>query len=231
MIDVRRSEDRGRAQLDWLDSRFSFSFDRYYDRRYMGFGPLRVLNEDRIAPGGGFPMHFHRDMEIVTYLLEGVLEHRDSLGNGSLIRPGEVQRMTAGTGIEHSEFNPSSTQATHLLQIWIRPHTKGLAPSYEQRSIPAIEDGMTLIASPDGAGGLVSLNQDARLYAGRLQAGAHHIVAPAPGRLIWLQVARGLLTVNDVELRAGDGAGIRQESRLRIEAREASEFLFFDMTA
>lgn len=230
MIDLRRSEERGRARWDWLDSRFTFSFDRYFDPRYLGFGPLRVLNEDRIAPSGGFPMHFHRDMEIVTYLLEGALEHRDSLGNGSVIRPGEVQRMTAGTGIEHSEFNPSPTETTHLLQIWIRPHTRGLAPSYEQRAIPAVEDGMRLIASPDGAEGSVSLNQDVRIYAARLRAGARRIETPAPGRLIWIQLVRGVLTVNGVELRPGDGAGIRQESRLAVGTPEEAEFLWFDLT-
>jgi redox-sensitive bicupin YhaK (pirin superfamily) len=231
MIEVRPSEERGRARLDWLDSRFTFSFDQYYDPRHMGFGHLRVLNDDWIAPGGGFPMHPHRDMEIITYVLEGALQHKDSLGNGSVIRPGEIQRMSAGTGIVHSEFNPSGAERTHLLQIWIRPRLRGAAPSYEQKAIDLSGPGWRRIASPDGRDGSVTVQQNVEVFAARPAAGERLAHRLARGRLAWIQVASGALTLNGVELRTGDGAGIRSETELVIEAREASELLLFDMSA
>jgi redox-sensitive bicupin YhaK (pirin superfamily) len=231
MMEVRRSGERGQARLDWLDSRFTFSFDQYYDPRYMGFGYLRVLNDDWIAPGGGFPMHPHRDMEILTYLLEGTLEHKDSLGNGSVILPGEVQRMSAGTGIIHSEFNPSPTERTHLLQIWIRPRVRGLTPSYEQKAIDLSTPGWRRIASPDGRNGSVTIQQNVEVYAAKAAAGERLTHRLARGNLAWIQVARGAVTLNGVDLAAGDGAGIRSETELDLEIREASELLLFDMRA
>lgn len=231
MIEVRPSEERGRARLDWLDSRFTFSFDQYYDPRYMGFGYLRVLNDDWIAPGGGFPMHPHRDMEILTYLLEGTLEHKDSLGNGSVIRPGEIQRMSAGTGIVHSEFNPSRTERTHLLQIWIRPRVRGIAPSYEQKAIDLSGHGWHRIASRNGEDGSVAIQQNVEVFAAKAGAGERLAHRLAPGHLAWLQVAYGAVTLNGVELRTGDGAGIRAETELDCHVRETSELLLFDMSA
>lgn len=231
MIQVRPADERGRNRLEWLDTRFTFSFDRYYDPRYMGFGHLRVINEDRVAPRGGFPMHPHRDMEIVTYMLEGALEHRDSMGNGSVINVGEVQRMTAGTGILHSEFNPSDSEAAHLLQIWIHPRQKGLRPSYEQKVIRGngSDCGIRLVASPDGRDGSVTVQQNLHLYAGNLRAGeSFHHALPSGGKS-WLQVARGAVAVNGTALDTGDGAGIWAEDRLEIRATDDAEILLFDM--
>jgi redox-sensitive bicupin YhaK (pirin superfamily) len=230
MITIRRSEERGHANHGWLDTRFSFSFADYYDPEHMGFRSLRVINDDKVAAGAGFPMHPHRDMEIVTYMLEGALAHRDSMGNEATIRAGEVQRMTAGSGILHSEFNPSATEQARLLQIWILPRARGLPPSYDQRYFaPEDKQGrLLLIASPDGAGGSMKIEQDVRLYAARLAAGEVVEHELAPGRHAWIQVARGAAVVNGAELKEGDGAAISGETALRIGGREA-ELLLFDL--
>lgn len=229
MIQIRKAEERGHFDYGWLDTWHTFSFDRYYDPRYMGFRSLRVLNEDRVAPGAGFPLHPHRDMEILTYVLEGALEHRDSTGSGSVIRAGGVQRMSAGTGITHSESNPSRTEPVHLLQIWIRPEQKGLQPEYEQRSFPAAEKHgrFRLVASRDGREGSVRIHQDADVYAAILESEAEFRLRP--GRYGWVQVARGALSLNGTELRQGDGAAIEEEPLLHFEPREASELLLFDL--
>jgi quercetin 2,3-dioxygenase len=231
MITRRPAAERGHARFDWLDSRHSFSFGNYHDDRYMGFGPLRVINEDVVAPGTGFGTHGHRDMEIVTYVLEGALEHKDSIGTGEVIRPGEVQRMTAGTGIRHSEFNPSPDAPVHLLQIWLLPERNGLAPGYEQREFPLGEkDRLYIVASRDGREGSLTIHQDVDLLAGRLSSGAVVERRLRPGRLGWLQVARGTATLNGLHLGAGDGAAIRDEPVLAITAEADAELLFFDMT-
>ena len=229
MITVRYGEERGRANLGWLDSRHSFSFADYFDPKHMGFGPLRVINEDRVAPGGGFPTHPHRDMEIVTWVLDGALEHRDSLGTGSVIRPGEVQRMSAGTGIRHSEINASKTSPVHLLQIWLLPERAGLPPSYEQRAVAFGGDRLHLIASPDGRDGAVTIHQNAEIWAAQLALGATASHALANGRHAWLQVARGDVTVNGSALHAGDGAALSDEREIVVHADTASEVLLFDM--
>lgn len=231
MIRLRPAHTRGHAHHGWLDTWHSFSFADYYDPQEMGWGSLRVLNEDRVAPGAGFPMHGHRDMEILTWILEGMLEHRDSLGNGSVITPGEVQRMSAGTGIRHSERNPSSDASVHLLQIWIEPAELGLAPGYEQKRIDpaALEGRLCLIASPQGRADSVTLHQDAEVYAARLDAGVSVEHRLGAGRLAYLQVARGALTLNGMPLHAGDGAKIRDETALDITATERAELLLFDM--
>ncbi|MDW8324801.1 MAG: pirin family protein [Burkholderiales bacterium] len=231
MITLRPAQARGHADHGWLDTWHSFSFADYYDPQEMGFGSLRVLNEDRIAPGAGFPMHGHRDMEIITWILAGALAHEDSLGNGSVITAGEVQRMSAGTGIRHSERNPSPDEPVHLLQIWIQPARAGLAPGYEQRRIDpaALEGRLGLIASPQGRAGSVILHQDIEVYAARLEPGAGVSHALGAGRLAYLQVARGALSLNGLPLRAGDGAKIRAETELVITATEDAELLLFDM--
>ena len=231
MITLRPAKARGHAHHGWLDSWHTFSFADYYDPAEMGFGPLRVINDDRIAPGAGFPMHGHRDMEIVTYLLEGALEHQDSLGNGSVIRPGEVQRMSAGRGIRHSEFNPSDEAPTWLLQIWIEPEASGLAPGYEQIALSK-EDRrgrLRLIASPDGREGSVTIHQDATVYAGLLAPGERVQHALAPGRMAYLHVARGAVTLNGRHLEGGDGAKIRAEPLLDIHGEADAEILLFDL--
>ena len=231
MLQVRPSNERGRNQLDWLNTRFSFSFDRYYDPKHMGFGHLRVLNEDWIAPKGGFPMHPHQDMEIVTYILEGALEHKDSMGNGSVIQAGKVQRMTAGAGIFHSEFNPSETETTHLLQIWLHPREKGLTPGYEEKVIHGngADGRFRLVASPDGRDGLVTIQQDTCLFAGKLPAGEEFKHSFEPGNKAWIQVARGSVTANGQPLIAGDGAALWDEPNLTLKASEDAELLVFDM--
>lgn len=233
ILRIRRSADRGRTRTDWLDSRHTFSFAEYVDPAHMGFRALRVINEDRVAPATGFPMHFHRDMEILTWVIEGALEHRDSLGNGSIIRPGDIQRMTAGRGIEHSERNPSDSETTHLLQIWIFPDRRGLEPGYEQRSVLRSQ-GPRLIASPDGAAGSVRLHQDARVYAVALDGGEAAEARAGPSRHFWVQVARGKVRVggdSDSTLEAGDGAAISGTDRLSIvaSADTAAEALVFDL--
>jgi redox-sensitive bicupin YhaK (pirin superfamily) len=231
MMLIRKAAERGHFNHGWLDTWHSFSFADYYDPRYMGFRHLRVINEDRVAPGEGFPTHPHRDMEIVTYLLEGELEHKDSMGNGSIIRPGEVQRMTAGTGVTHSEFNPSDAKGMHLLQIWLLPEQRGLTPSYEQKAIPLdVRKGtLPLVASPTGKDGSVTIHQDVNLYAGRLQAGSAVTQAIAPGRHVWLQVARGGVEANGQALSAGDGAALSDEAQLELKAVGPAEVLLFDL--
>jgi quercetin 2,3-dioxygenase len=231
MITVRKSEDRGHFDLGWLDTYHTFSFDRYYDPAHVHFRSLRVINEDRVAPGQGFPAHSHRDMEIITYILEGALEHRDNMGNGSVIRPGDVQRMTAGSGVSHSEFNSSRDEIVHLLQIWIMPDGRNLPPSYEQKFFTADDrsGNLRLIASPDGSAGSVTIHQDARVYAALLsdsQSIEHTLPA---NRYAWIQAARGTLTVNDLELKAGDGAAVSAEEKLEISAGENAELLLFDL--
>lgn len=232
MISIRSADERGSTRLDWLDSRHSFSFGEYHDPQHMGFGPLRVINEDRVQPGAGFATHGHRDMEIVSYVLEGALEHKDSLGTGSVIRPGDVQRMTAGTGIRHSEFNPSRVETVHFLQIWLVPRESGLPPGYEQKNFADDEKRgrLRLVASGDGRDGSVLIHQDAEIYAALLDRGAEAAYALPPDRRAWLQVIRGELDVAGRRLRAGDGAGIEDESGIRVAAvADNAEFLLFDL--
>ena len=230
MIELRKAKDRGHANHGWLDTYHTFSFADYYDPQHMGFSVLRVINEDVVTPGQGFPTHPHRDMEIITWILEGALEHKDSLGTGSVIRPGEVQRMSAGTGIRHSEFNPSPTESVHLLQIWILPNQQGVTPSYEQTRFENAElaDRLRLVASPDGQDGSVTTHQNARVYAARLRdSEVTHTLGS--GRRAWVQVARGALTLNSQKLAAGDGAGIEHEVTLRIATGDTAEILLFDL--
>jgi len=231
MITIRKSEERGHFDLGWLDTYHTFSFDQYYDPAHMHFRSLRVINEDRVAPGQGFPTHSHRDMEIITYILSGALEHRDSMGNGSVIRPGDVQRMTAGTGVSHSEFNPSDSEGVHLLQIWILPKAHGLTPGYEEKHFAEEErrGRLRLIASEDGREGSVAINQDARVYATLLEAGQVFTHALPPNRHAWIQLARGTLRLNGLELKQGDGAAVRGESDLTIETHDQGELLLFDL--
>lgn len=232
-LTVRKSEERGRANFGWLDSKHSFSFGHYHDPKHMGFGLLRVINDDRVAPGGGFPAHPHSDMEIISYVLEGALEHKDSIGTGSVIRPGDVQRMSAGSGIRHSEFNASKNDPVHFLQIWIIPEKRGLAPGYEQKAFSDAEKRgrLRLIGSRDGRDGSVTIHQDVDLYAALLGEGdaVEHTVAA--GRGGWVQVARGIVSVNGEELREGDGVAISTSGHLRIAGHEAAEVLLFDMGA
>ncbi|HEX3498474.1 MAG TPA: pirin family protein [Stellaceae bacterium] len=230
MIARRPAEERGRARFGWLDSRHTFSFGHYHDDAHMGFGPLRVINEDKVAPGAGFDTHGHRDMEILSYVLDGELAHKDSIGTGSIIRPGEVQRMSAGTGIQHSEFNPSPQSPVHFLQIWILPERNGLPPGYQQNAFPLDEKGqLHLIASGNGRDGSLTLNQDVDLYAGRLAAGDIAERRLRNGRLGWLQVVRGAVTLNGVSLATGDGAAIEDERELVVRAESDAEILLFDM--
>ena len=231
MLTIRKSQERGHFDHGWLNTYHTFSFDQYYDPRYMGFRSLRVINEDLVAPGRGFPMHGHRDMEIITYILEGGLKHEDSMGNGSVIRPGDVQRMTAGTGVRHSEKNASSTERVHLLQIWILPNAEDLAPGYEQKAFTEDErrGQMRLIASSDGREGSVRLNQDVNLFASILEAGQEIERAIDPGRYGWIQVARGSISVNGENAGQGDGVVVVSESNLKIKAQEDAEILLFDL--
>ncbi|MGH7036007.1 MAG: pirin family protein [Stellaceae bacterium] len=232
MITVRSAEERGLARLGWLTSRHSFSFGDYRDPRHMGFGPLRVINEDRVEPGAGFDTHGHRDMEIVSYVLEGALEHKDNIGTGSVIRPGEVQRMTAGTGIRHSEFNPSQTEPVHFLQIWLLPTQEGLKPGYEQKSFPSggKRNTLRLVVSPDGAEGSVLIHQDARIYDASLDEGARVTHRLGKGRRAWLQVVRGSLDLEGEWLRTGDGAAIEAAESVTIAAHDPqTEILLFDL--
>jgi redox-sensitive bicupin YhaK (pirin superfamily) len=231
MITVRRSNERGHANHGWLDTYYTFSFSDYYDPRFMGFRDLRVINEDRIEPGQGFPKHGHRDMEIVTYIISGELSHRDSMGNEDTIHAGEVQRMTAGTGVLHSEFS-SETDKTHLLQIWILPEQQRLAPGYEQKKFPAEEKQgkLRLIASRGADDGSIHINQDVRLYASISGAGDKFVYALGKGRHAWLQLISGSLDLNGTPLAAGDGAAISDEPSLDIQIKAASsEFLLFDL--
>jgi hypothetical protein len=231
MITIRKAEERGHVDHGWLDTYHTFSFDQYHDPRHMSFGSLRVINEDRVAPGHGFPTHSHRDMEIITYILEGGLAHRDSMGNGSIIKPGEVQRMTAGRGVAHSEANPSSSEPLHLLQIWIMPNARGLEPGYEQKMFPddSKQGKLALIASQGGRNGSVTIHQDADVYASQLNAGERVTHSTGEDRKVWVQVARGSVRLNDVDLKQGDGAALTDETKLEIEGREPAEVLLFDM--
>jgi len=233
VIALRKSQDRGHAQHGWLDSYHSFSFADYYDPAHMGFGPLRVINEDRVQPGKGFGTHGHRDMEIISYVLDGALEHKDSIGTGSVIVPGDVQRMSAGRGVMHSEYNPSRDRPVHFLQIWIEPNVKGIAPSYEQKAISreAKAGRLALIASPDGRDGSVTIHQDARIYAGLLERGDAVTHPLAAGRLTYLHVARGSVDVNGVRLAAGDAARLMDEAAVKLDGGEAAEVLLFDLAA
>ncbi|TAH34659.1 MAG: pirin family protein [Planctomycetota bacterium] len=231
MIRIRRSEERGHFDFGWLDTRHTFSFGDYHDPEHMGFRHLRVLNEDRVRPGAGFPTHGHRDMEILTYVLAGALEHKDSLGTGSVIRPGDVQRMSAGTGVLHSEFNASKAELLHLLQIWVVPETRGLAPGYEQKHFPEAErrSRLRLVASRDGREGSVSLHQDVDLYAGILERADALDFALRPERNAWVQVAHGELELNGHPLRSGDGAALSDTWHLHLIPRRPVELLLFDL--
>ena len=231
MITVRRSQERGGGDYGWLNTKHTFSFSDYWDPRWMGFRSLRVINEDYVAPSSGFPTHPHSDMEIITYVLEGKLEHKDSLGTGSVILPGDGQRMTAGRGIRHSENTPSKTEQVHLYQIWILPEKKGLEPSYEQKSFPAEEKQgqLRLIASPDTKDGSVKINQDARLYVTLLKPGEEVTHTLGKNRHGWLQVAKGGVELNGQKLEQGDGAAISEEQKLAIKGTRDSEVLLFDL--
>jgi len=231
MIRVRKADERGHARHGWLESYHTFAFADYYDPSFMGFRALRVINEDRVQPGQGFGTHSHRDMEIVTYVLDGALAHKDSLGNGSVIRPGDVQRMSAGTGVAHSEFNHSRSELVHFLQIWIVPEREGLPPSYEQRAFPAAErpDRLRLVASRDARDGSLEIHQDVDLYAGAFSSDAPVEHTLRPGRHAWLQVAYGEVAANDRLLSAGDGAAFSDESVVRLVVPDAAEILLFDL--
>ena len=231
MLTVRKAEERGHANHGWLDSYHTFSFADYYDPEHMGYGPLRVINEDRVQAGTGFGTHGHRDMEIISYVLEGALGHQDSMGNGSSIVPGDVQRMSAGTGVRHSEFNHSKTGLTHFLQIWIEPKFTGIRPSYEQKHFPAAEKRgrLRLIASPDGREGSVTIHQDAFVYAALLDGKEAAVHPLAPGRRAYAHVARGSIKVNGVELKAGDGARVAGEAMLEFGNAKQAELLLFDL--
>jgi len=231
MIKLRKADERGHADHGWLDSRHTFSFADYHDPAHMGFRALRVINEDRVAAGQGFGKHSHRDMEIISYVLEGGLEHKDSMGTGAVIRPGDVQRMSAGTGVTHSEYNASKREVVHFLQIWIIPDRRGLAPSYEQKTFsPQDKAGrLRLVASPDGREGSVTIHADAALYAGLFDAGQTAEYPIAAGRHAWIHAVRGKARVNGVELAAGDAVAVSEERTVRIEGIDAGEVLVFDL--
>jgi len=231
MINIRRSEERGGGDYGWLNTKHTFSFDQYHDPKWMSFRSLRVINEDRVAPDVGFPTHPHRDMEIITYLLSGALEHKDSLGTGSIIRPGDGQRMSAGRGIRHSEMNASKTEPAHLLQIWIMPDKQGYEPSYEQKAFPNDEKRgkLRLIASPNGADGSVTIHQDTKLYVSLLLPGQEVRHELGKGRYAWLQVAKGAVDLNGKKMAQGDGAGVSDEAALTIKGLEDAEVLLFDL--
>jgi quercetin 2,3-dioxygenase len=231
MITLRRAQDRGHADHGWLNSHHSFSFADYQDPDHMGFGPLRVINEDRVAPGQGFGTHGHRDMEIISYVLDGALEHKDSIGTGSVIRPGDVQRMSAGKGIRHSEFNSSRGEMVHFLQIWIEPSVNGIDPSYEQKHFDAAakRGKLNLVASSDGRDGSVKIHQDALMFAGLFDAGEHAIHTLAPGRIAYVHLARGSATINGEALLAGDALKASDIAQVTIEQGKAAEVLLFDL--
>jgi quercetin 2,3-dioxygenase len=227
---ITRSDERGKTSISWLESRHSFSFGEYYDPEHMAFRSLRVINEDWVQPGMGFGTHPHRDMEILTYIVSGQLQHRDSMGNGRIILPGELQAMTAGSGITHSEFNPSRTETVHLLQIWVTPEKRGLTPSYaEWKAGAQTANGLTLLASREAAEGSVHINQDARLYLGKLGAGEQTVHRTSEDRGLWLQVVAGEVQAADEALRAGDGLAIESVSELAVKASAGGEFLLFDL--
>ena len=232
MISVRHAAERGTANFGWLDSRHTFSFGDYHDPEQMGFGALRVINEDRVSPGQGFGTHGHRDMEIISYVLEGALEHKDSIGTGSVIRPGDVQIMSAGTGIRHSEFNHSKTEPVHFLQIWVVPDRNGIAPRYEQKTFPAVDkrSKLRLVGSSDGRDGSIIIYQDVDFFATLLDGGEQVTHALRPGRKAWLQVARGAVVMNGHTLNTGDGAAVEGEQTLTVKAKaEGTEILVFDL--
>jgi quercetin 2,3-dioxygenase len=231
MIRIRKADERGHFNHGWLDTYHTFSFGEYYDPAHMGFRSLRVINDDRVHPGQGFGMHGHQDMEIVTYVLEGALEHKDSLGNGSIIRAGELQRMTAGTGVRHSEFNPSDKQSVHLYQIWLLPERKGLKPSYEELTLGEAEPRgqFRLVASPNGAAGSMTIHQDARLYLASLLPGQAVAHAIERGRAAWLQVLRGDVNLLGNHLSAGDGVSITAENSVSVQVTVPAEVLLFDL--
>ncbi|WP_394845384.1 pirin family protein [Pendulispora brunnea] len=231
MMTVRPARERGHADHGWLDSFHSFSFAGYYDPDHMGFRALRVINEDRVAKSQGFGAHPHRDMEIISYVLDGALEHKDSMGTGSVIRPGDVQRMSAGTGVVHSEFNASKTDLVHFLQIWIVPEKRGIAPSYEQKTFSREEKQgrLRVVASPDGRDGSVTIHADALVYAGLFDKGQSAELSLRPGRHAWVQAARGRMQVNGRELEPGDGAAISGEESIRVEGVDGGEILVFDL--
>ena len=231
MITLRKANERGHADHGWLDSYFSFSFAEYHDPQHMGFSSLRVINEDIVQPGKGFGTHGHRDMEIITYILAGALEHKDSMGNGSVIRPGDVQRMSAGRGVQHSEFNPSQSELVHLLQIWIVPNVRGIEPEYEETHFDAASKRgrLRLIASSEGRDGSVTIHQDASVYAAMLDGAERASHALAPGRKAYVHVARGSVTVNGNALGAGDALKASGESAIVLERGENAEILLFDL--
>ena len=232
MMTIRHAGERGTANLGWLDSRHTFSFGHYYDPDHMGFGPLRVINEDRVRPGAGFDTHGHRDMEIISYVLEGALEHKDSIGTGSVIRPGDVQVMSAGTGIRHSEFNHSKNEPVHFLQIWVLPDREGLSPRYDQKTFADAEKRgrLRLVGSPDGRDGSIVIHQDAKIFAALLNSGDEVTHVLQPGRKGWVQIVRGAVEVNGEPLRAGDGVAVENEPALAVSSRaDDSEILVFDL--
>jgi quercetin 2,3-dioxygenase len=231
MIKVRRSEERGRTKIGWLDSRHTFSFGDYYDPEFESFGPLRVINEDWITGGAGFPPHPHRDMEIVTYIIDGAISHKDSSGGGGTIKPGEIQRMSAGSGIVHAEFNASASEVCHLLQIWIVPSKNGIAPGYEQKKIDpdSITNHFARIAGPDPAPNEVRLVQDAEIWAAKLDADNEAVHNLRPGRKAWLQVARGEVSIGDEQMKAGDAAVLTDMTQIQVRSRIPSEVLLFDL--
>lgn len=231
MLKIRKASERGHSDIGWLDSYHSFSFSDYYDPAHMGFGHLRVVNDDTVAPGGGFGTHPHRDMEIISYVISGTLEHKDSMGNGSIIRPGDLQRMSAGTGVTHSEFNPSKTEPVHFLQIWFLPDAAGLTPGYEQKHFSAEErrGQFKLLASADGVDGSVSLNQDVNFYAGFLDADERANFAVSANRDVWIQIASGSVFINDEVLERGDGASINHADTLNFSNGTNAEIVILDM--
>lgn len=231
MITLRKAGDRLHSELGWLDSRHTFSFGSHHDPKFMGFRSLRVINEDRVEPGQGFGTHGHSDMEIISYVLEGALEHRDSMGTGSVLRPGEVQMMSAGTGVQHSEFNASRKDPVHFYQIWLYPERRGLEPEYDQKAFPLQErkGRLRLIASPDGAQGSLKIHQDARLYSGFVEPGKEILQALARDRFAWIQVVGGQVRLNGHDLGQGDGAAVAQEPELRMSTEKGGEVLAFDL--
>jgi redox-sensitive bicupin YhaK (pirin superfamily) len=231
MMTLRKSQDRGHVDHGWLNARHSFSFGNYHDQRHMGFRHLRVINEDVIAPGQGFGTHPHNDMEILTYVIEGALEHKDSMDNGSVIRPGDIQWMSAGTGIRHSEFNPSPDESTHLLQIWVLPDRKGRTPDYAEKHFSPADrkDRLRLVASPDGTDESITWGQDVRLFASLMARGVEDTLELANGRHAWVQLVAGNLDINGIQMNDGDGLAVSEESELKIQSNGESEFLVFDL--
>jgi redox-sensitive bicupin YhaK (pirin superfamily) len=230
-FEVRRAEDRGRSRFSWLDSRHSFSFGDYFDENNMGFGALRVLNDDRVAGGGGFGMHGHRDMEILSYVLDGAMQHKDNMGTGSVIHPGEIQMMRAGTGVMHSEFNQSKTEPLHFLQIWIVPDARGLKPAYAQQAVDqaAAKNSFALLASRDGRSGSIQIHQDVDLWLADIAPEQTRTLALRPGRRAWIQMARGSVVANGVELKEGDGAALTNEESIQFLGKKPAEVLIFDL--